>query len=230
MTFPSHEERQHIVEDTIRARRSTRAFLPRAVERSVIESILRLASCSPSGTNTQPWRVHVVTGQCREQLIRDACAAYDQDPARSDRSIYANLNGEPYLSRKRTLGKAMYGLIGIQKGDTARMHAQQRRNFELFGAPVGLFVTMDKHLGPGSWLDTGMFMQTLMLAAQAYGLNTCPQAVWLQLESVVARVVGWPETEQLVSVISLGYGDSSFPENALRSERVPVEEFAVFHD
>ena len=124
----------------------------------------------------------------------------------------------------------MYGLIGIQKGDTARMHAQQRRNFELFGAPVGLFVTMDKHLGPGSWLDTGMFMQTLMLAAQAYGLNTCPQAVWLQLESVVARVVGWPETEQLVSVISLGYGDSSFPENALRSERVPVEEFAVFHD
>ena len=230
MNQPSIEEQRSVVEHTIRARHATRAFLPRAVEPSVIEEILRLASCSPSGTNTQPWRVHVVTGQSRERLIREVCAAYDQDPKRSDSNVYTNLNGEPYLSRKRTLGKAMYSLIGIQKGDTTRMHAQQRRNFELFGAPVGLFVTMDKHLGPGSWLDTGMFMQTLMLAAQAYGLNTCPQAVWLQLESVVARVIGWPETEQLVSAIALGYGDSSFPENALRSERVPVEEFAVFHE
>ena len=230
MSQQPDKEQQRIVEDNIRARHATRAFLPRPVELSVIENILRLASCSPSGTNTQPWHVHVVTGECRDRLVREVCAAYYQAPARSDSSIYANLNVEPYLSRKRTLGKAMYGLIGIQKGDTTRMQAQHRRNFELFGAPVGIFVTIDKHLGPGSWLDAGMFMQTLMLAAQAYGLDTCPQAVWLHLESVVARVIGWPDTERLVSAISLGYGDSSYPENNLRSERVPVEEFAVFHE
>ena len=218
------------VSQNIAARHSVRGYLPTPVERSVIEEILRIASRSPSGTNTQPWHVHVVTGATRERVVREACAAYDRDPHRCDESIYCNLDGEPYRSRKRALGKAMYALMGIAKGETAKMIAQRRRNFEFFVAPVGIFVTIEKTLGHGSWLDTGMFMQSLMLAAKAYGLDTCPQGFWVHYESVVARILGWPENERLASGIALGHADKSLPENTLRTERAPLEEFAVFHD
>lgn len=221
------------VSQTIDQRHSVRSFLPTPVPRAVLEDILRLASRSPSGTNTQPWNVHVVTGAARDRMVQEVCAVYDVDPERVEESykdVYCNLNGEPYISRKRALGKAMYGLMGIGKGETEKMAAQRRRNFELFGAPVGVFVTVGKPLGHGSWLDAGMFMQTLMIAARGYGLDTCPQAFWVQFESVVKKAVGWPDDQRLVSGIALGYADHSAPENALRSERVPVAEFAVFHE
>ncbi len=218
------------VSQNITARHSVRGYLPTPVENSVLEEILRIASRSPSGTNTQPWHVHIVTGASRDRVIRNVCAAFDSTPHRCDETIYRHLDEEPYRSRKRSLGKALYGLMGIHKGETEKMLAQQRRNFEFFGAPVGLFVTIDKALGYGSWLDTGMFMQSLMLAAKARGLDTCSQGFWVNFESVVARVVGWPESERLVSGIALGYADDSFPENALSSERVVLEEFAIFHE
>lgn len=214
----------------INARRSTRGYLPKPVERPLVEEILALAARSPSGTNTQPWRIHVLTGDALERVVQAVCAAYDAEPNRCDSVIYSNLDGEPYLSRKRTLGKAMYGLMGIGKGDTAAMLAQRRRNFEFFGAPVGLIVTVDKSLNVGSWLDTGMFMQSLMLAAKAKGLDTCPQGFWVQYESVVAQAIGLPENERVVSGIALGYADPNVPENALRSERATVNEFAVIHE
>lgn len=213
----------------INARRSKRGYLQRPVERSLIEEILTLASRSPSGTNTQPWRIHVLTGDTLNRVVQAVCAAYDADPSRNDSVIYSNLSGEPYLSRMRTLGKAMYSLMGIAKGDTAAMHAQRRRNFEFFGAPVGLIVTLDKSLNVGSWLDTGMFMQSLMLAAKAKGLDTCPQGFWVQYESALAEALGLPENERVVSGISLGYADPAVPENELRSERAKLEEFAVIH-
>lgn len=230
MTEPHDPAIWQTVSRNIAARHSVRGYLPNPVERHVVEEILRIASRSPSGTNTQPWHAHVVTGASRDRVVREVCAAYDSDPEHNEESIYCNLNEEPYRSRKRTLGKAMYALMGIAKSDTAKMIAQQRRNFEFFGAPVGIFVTIDKALGCGSWLDTGMFMQSLMLAAKAYGLDTCPQGFWVHYESVVARTVGWPDNERLVSGISLGYPDESLPENTLHTERVPLEEFAVFHE
>lgn len=214
----------------VNARRSKRGYLQKPVERSLIEEILTLASRSPSGTNTQPWRIHVLTGDALNRVVQAVCAAYDADPSRNDSAIYSNLDNEPYLSRKRTLGKAMYSLMGIAKGDTAAMHAQRRRNFEFFGAPVGLIVTLDKSLNVGSWLDTGMFMQSLMLAAKAKGLGTCPQGFWVQYESALAEALGLPENERVVSGISLGYADPAVPENELRSERAKLEEFAVIHE
>lgn len=212
------------------ARRSMRGYLQKPVERKLIEEILTLASRSPSGTNTQPWHVHVLTGASLDRVVKAVCAAYDADPNRCDSVIYSNLDGEPYLSRKRTLGKAMYSLMGIGKGDTAAMLAQRRRNFEFFGAPVGIIVTIDKALGVGSWLDTGMFMQSLMLAAKAKGLDTCPQGFWVHYESVVAQAIGLPENERVVSGMALGYADPAAPENELRSERAKLEEFAVIHE
>lgn len=221
------------VSQAIDGRNSIRSFLPTPVPRSVLEDVLQLASRSPSGSNTQPWNVHVLSDAACKRMVAAVCAVYDADPERCEESykdVYCNLTGEPYISRKRSLGKAMYGLMGIGKGDTEKMMAQRRRNFELFGAPVGIFVTVEKTLGHGSWMDTGMFMQTLMLAAKAYGLDTCPQAFWVQFESVVAKAVGWPENQRLVSGIALGYADRSAPENALRSARAPLDEFAVFHE
>lgn len=214
----------------INARRSMRGYLPKPVDRHVIEEILSLAARSPSGTNTQPWRVHVLTGEALDRVVQAVCTAYDAEPGRCDTVIYSNLDGEPYLSRKRTLGKAMYSLMGIGKGDTEAMLAQRRRNFEFFGAPAGVFVTIDKTLGYGSWLDTGMFMQSLMLAAKAKGLDTCPQGFWVHYESVIAQAIGWPENERLVSGIALGYADPDAPGNALRSERAALAEFAVIHE
>lgn len=213
----------------IEARHSVRGYMPTPVPRSVVEEILRVAARAPSGTNTQPWHVHVVSGESRARVVRQVCAAFDADPQRSDQAIYTHLDGEPYRSRKRALGKAMYGLMGIGKGENEKMLAQQRRNFEFFGAPVGLFVTIDKALGYGSWLDAGMFVQSLMLAAKACGLDTCAQGFWVHYETVVAQAVGWLESERLVRGMALGYADESLPENALRSERMALEDFVVFH-
>ena len=213
----------------IEVRHSVRGYVPTPVPRSVVEEILRVAARSPSGTNTQPWHVHVVSGESRARVAHAVCTAFDIDPQRSDQAIYTHLDDEPYRSRKRALGKAMYGLMGIGKDENEKMLAQQRRNFEFFGAPVGLFVTIDKALGCGSWLDTGMFVQSLMLAAKACGLDTCAQGFWVHYEAVVAQVVGWPESERLVCGMALGYADESLPENALRSERMALEDFAVFH-
>jgi len=222
-----------VVDEVMFGRHSIRAYLPTPVPQTLVADILRIASRAPSGTNTQPWRVHVLSGSVRDRVVAAACAAHDRDPAHCDpdyREVYRHLDGEPYLSRKRALGKAMYGLMGIGKGETDKMAAQRRRNFEFFGAPVGLMVTIDRALGYGSWMDTGMFMQNVMLAARARGLDTCPQAFWVQYESVVAKTIGWPDSQRLVSGICLGYADPSVPENRLISERAPVEEFAVFHE
>lgn len=210
-----------------------RRFLPDAVPRALLEQILETASYSPSGTNTQPWRVHVTTGHTLRRVMTRVCETYDANPSYQESSVkdvYCNLDRDPYLSRKKSLGRSLYGLLGIPKGDAEQMIRQQRRNFEFFDAPVGLFVTIDQSLGFGSWLDTGMFMQTLMLAAKASGLDTCAQGFWVQYESIVAPIVGWPDNERLVAGMALGYADTTAPENALRSERAPLSEFVTFRD
>ena len=136
---------------------------------------------------------------------------------------------EPYTTRMRTLGKAMYGLIGIPKGDQAANWAQWGRNYKFFDAPVGLIFTVDKELDRMSYVDVGMFNQTLMLAAKARGLDTCAQGAWNIYWSVTRRVLNVPEDEYIICGVSLGYADESAPVNALVAEREPVESFAVFH-
>ncbi len=231
MSLPHDPVVWQTISRNIDARHSVRSYLPTPVPKAVVEELLRIASRAPSGTNTQPWHVYVAIGAGRDRVVNTVCAAYDADPDRIENSyqdVYCNLNGEPYITRKKRLGKAMYGLMGIGFGEREKMHAQRRRNFELFGAPVGIFVTVDKAVGRGSWMDAGMFMQSFMLAAKAYGLDTCPQAFWVQYESVVQEALRWPDDQRLVSAMCLGYADDSAPENRLRSERAPVEEFAVF--
>jgi len=212
-------------------RHSIRAFLPTPIAREEIEDILRVASNAPSGNNIQPWRVHVLTGATLHTLIERVCSAFDAaDGSHTpEYHYYPTEFFEPYLARRRKCGGDLYGVLGIARGEKARMRAQMRKNFEFFGAPVGLMFTIDRRLAQGSWLDYGMFMQNVMLAATARGLATCAQAAWIDYHRIITELLQLPDNEQVVAGIALGYADPAAPENALLTGRVPVPEFVSFH-
>ena len=221
-----------LVDATIASRHSVRAFLPTPVPRQVIEDILAVAARAPSGTNTQPWQVHVLTGAAKDALSRDILAAF-HDPEERARhtepyAYYATEWKSPYIERRRKVGWGLYALLGIGKDDRVRMHEQHARNYVFFGAPVGLIFTIDKHLEQGSWLDYGMFLQSLMIAARARGLDTCPQAALTQFHRIIGRHLGLGEHQAMVCGMSLGFADPAAPENTLVTEREPVAGFARF--
>lgn len=220
------------VDQVMGKRRSVRAFLPQTVADDTIDAILRVAARAPSGTNTQPWRVHVLKGGVLGKLVDAVCAAFDAADGTHtpEYNYYPPEFFEPYLGRRRKVGWDLYSRIGIVKGDGARMKAQHRKNFEFFGAPVGLIFTIDRKLGQGSWLDYGMFLQNVMLAAKARGLDTCPQAALIQFHRLIRQEVGIPDNETLICGMSLGHADPDAPENALRTERAALEEWVAFRD
>lgn len=227
-------DRQRLVDETIDSRRSVRAFLPTPVPRETLEEILRIASRAPSGTNVQPWKVYVLTGNAKDQLSQKILAAYnDPEEAQTHTEEYPYYPAKwvsPYIDRRRKVGLDLYGLLGIKKGDAARMHAQHGRNYTFFDAPVGLIFTIDRIMQQGSWFDYGMFVQTIMLAARARGLDTCPQAAFTQFHRIIGEQLNLPENEMVVCGMALGYADESKPENKLRTERAPLEEWVRFCD
>ncbi len=221
------------VDAAISSRRSIRAFLPTPVPRDTLVELLQVASRAPSGTNTQPWHVHVLTGQAKQALSREIRAAFD-DPAERARhseeyAYYPQGWRSPYVDRRRKVGWDLYSLLGIGKADKARMHEQHARNYDFFGAPVGLIFTIDRVMQQGSWLDYGMFLQNVMVAARARGLDTCPQAAFTQFHRIIARHLQWPEQEMLVCGMALGVADPAAVENTLVTEREPVSGFVRFH-
>ena len=220
------------VDAAIVSRRSVRAFLPTPVPRETVEEILRVAARAPSGSNIQPWKVTVLTGASLRRLC-DAILAVHNDPqqAAEHREEYAYYPREwtsPYIERRRKIGWDLYGLLGIGKADKQRMHAQHGRNYAFFDAPVGLIFTIDRVLDQGSWLDFGMFLQNVMVAARGRGLDTCPQAAFTPFHRVIARELALPETEMLVCGMALGHADEAAVENRLVTEREPVSGFARF--
>jgi nitroreductase len=222
------------VDAAITTRGSRRAFLPTPVPRETIEAILAVASRAPSGTNTQPWQVYVLTGAAKESLTAKLVAAYD-DPVerathREEYDYYPTEWKSPFIDRRRKVGWDLYGLLGIDKADKARMHAQHRRNYEFFGAPVGLMFTIDRVMRQGSWLDYGMFLQSVMVAARGRGLDTCPQAAFTQFHRIIGPHIGASPGEQLVCGMSLGYADPAAIENTLVTERAAVATFVRYVD
>lgn len=221
-----------VVDHAITTRQSIRAFLPTPVPRSTVEEILSIASRAPSGTNTQPWKVTVLTGAAKARLIEAIMAAYNDPEQRrlhaEEYAYYPTQWVEPYLGRRRKIGWDLYGLLGIGKTDKEAMHAQHGRNYRFFDAPVGLIFTIDRVMEQGSWLDYGMFLENIMVAARARGLDTCPQAAFTQFHRIIARELGLPDNEMVVCGMSLGYADMSRVENRLQTEREPVAGFARF--
>jgi nitroreductase len=219
-------------EAAITSRRSVRAFLPTPVPRETIERILAVASRAPSGTNTQPWNVYVLTGEAQQSLSRRLVAAYDDPEERArhteEYAYYPTEWRSPFIERRRKIGWDLYTLLGIAKTDKARMHAQHRRNYQFFGAPVGLMFTIDRIMRQGSWLDFGMFLEAVMVAARARGLDTCPQAAFTPFHRIVVDAIGAPANEQLVCGMSLGVADPDAIENTLVTEREPVASFTHF--
>ena len=223
---------QKIVDEVIGSRRSIRAFLTTPVAQEDIESMLSVASRAPSGSNTQPWKVYVLTGATRERLSQEIIDAY-LDPAQNaqhqeEYAYYPRQWVTPYQERRRKVGWDLYALLGLTRDNKAGMQAQHGRNYAFFDAPVGLIFTIDRVMEQGSWLDYGMFLQNLMIAARARGLDTCPQAAFTQFHRVIAEVLQLPDDEQVVCGMALGYADTSKVENTLVTERAPVSEFATF--
>ncbi|HEX7642152.1 MAG TPA: nitroreductase [Burkholderiaceae bacterium] len=225
-------DQQRAVDAAITSRRSMRAFLPTPVAREDIEAILEVASRAPSGTNTQPWKVYVLTGAIKEKLS-DAIVAAHNDPAVSaqhseEYHYYPREWVSPYIDRRRKVGWDLYALLGLTRDNKAGMHAQHGRNYRFFDAPVGLIFTMDRIMEQGSWLDYGMFLQNIMIAARGRGLDTCPQAAFTQYHRIISEVLQLPEGERVVCGMSLGYADPAKVENTLVTEREPLTGFARF--
>jgi len=210
-------------------RRSVRAFLPIPVPRATVERLLALASRAPSGTNTQPWGAHVLSGEVRRRLS-DSLVAEHMAGTRveAEYAYYPTPFPEPFLSRRRKIGWDLYGLLGIARGDHDAMRAQHARNFTFFGAPVGIIFTIDRRLAIGSWLDHGMFLQAFMTAARGEGLDTCPQAAFAPHHATIRAHLPLRDEEVVTCGMALGHADRDAPENRLVTEREPPERFATF--
>lgn len=223
---------QRIVDAAITSRRSIRAFLPKPVDRADIEKILEVAARAPSGTNTQPWKVYVLTGAAKEKLSDEILQVYD-DPVLArqhteEYHYYPSKWVSPYIERRRKVGWDLYGLLGLTRDNKGGMHAQHGRNYVFFDAPVGLIFTIDRVMEKGSWLDYGMFLQNIMIAARGRGLDTCPQAAFTQFHDIIQKHLAFPSTETVVCGMALGYADPDKIENSLITEREPVSGFARF--
>lgn len=223
-----------LVDQAITSRRSVRAFLPTPVAREDIEAILDVARRAPSGSNTQPWKVYVLTGESKARLSESVLTAYDHPEAdtlhREEYPYYPRTWIDPYQSRRRKVGWDLYGLLGIGRTDKERMHAQHARNFRFFDAPVGIIFTIDRVMEQGSWLDYGMFLEAVMVAARARGIDTCPQAAFTQFHRVIAEHLALTDDEMVVCGMSMGYANPAAIENTLVTERAPVSDFTRFLD
>ena len=220
------------VAEAIIGRQSIRAFqADRPVARETLEKILEIAGRAPSGSNIQPWKVWVVTGAARD-AISEACHARHMAGDQGEREYnYYPVNWrDPYLARRRETGWGLYGLLGIEKGDREAMKRQHGRNFLFFDAPVGLFFTLERDLELGSWLDCGMFIQSVMLAARGEGLETCAQAAFCNYHDTVTQLLGVPADQQLICGMSLGYALAEAKVNGFRTTRIEVSEYTHFLD
>ena len=191
-----------------------------------------MAARAPSGSNTQPWKVRVITGAALQNLSNEILKAY-LEPAeaathKEEYQYYPQQWVAPYVDRRRKVGWDLYALMGLTRDNKAGMQAQHGRNYAFFDAPVGLIFTIDRVMEQGSWLDYGMFLQNIMVAARARGLDTCPQAAFTPFHRVIARVLNLPDSEQLVCGMALGYADLGKIENTLLTEREPVAGFTQF--
>ncbi|MEA2079379.1 MAG: nitroreductase [Pseudomonadota bacterium] len=217
--------------EALNQRKSTRAFLQQDVDKAVIEEILDAARHAPSGANTQPWQVAVVTGEKKRKLEQRLEAAFrDGIAAKADYVYYPTAWSEPYKSRRVACGLQLYSALHIEREDKQRRRDQWVANYRAFDAPVVLFFFMDAGLQTGSFLDYGMFLQSLMLAAVDKGLASCPQAALAEYPLIVKQELGYPENSILICGMALGYENRDAAINHYRVPRVEVPAFAQFFE
>jgi nitroreductase len=217
------------IADAITGRRSVRAYLDKPVPRESLNAVLRVASRAPSGSNIQPWHVYVLEGPAKARLTETLTAlAAAGDPGSREYNYYPVAWRDPYQARRRACGFGLYKTLGIGRDDRARMAEQHGQNFKFFGAPVGLIFSIDRDMEQGSWLDYGMFVQSIMLAARGEGLDTCPQAAFAYFAPTVQKTIGMPEGQMVVCGMSLGYADPDAVVNTFVTEREPLDTFVTY--
>ncbi|MGY8696488.1 MAG: nitroreductase [Verrucomicrobiia bacterium] len=217
--------------DAIRNRASVRAFIDRSVSKDVIHKILDTARWAPSGANIQPWQVVVISGDTKRK-IGDALveARSSGQASKPDYRYYAKRIAEPYRSRQKSCGAALYETLGIRRDDKEARTHQWLKNYHGFGASVELLFLIDSVLEKGSWVDLGMFIQNVMLVARGHGLETCPQASMAEFPDIVRDILKLPDSLSLVCGVALGYPAGDDPVNKYRAGREPVECFTTWFE
>jgi len=223
---------QQCVDSVITGRRSIRAFLPDLLSEEDVQKILEVAQRAPSGSNTQPWKVYVLMGAKLQELSAAILNAHNHPIGEyrhtEEYNYYPVSWVSPYLERRRKVGWDLYALLELGRDNKEGMHKQHGRNYAFFNAPVGLIFTIDRVMEQGSWLDYGMFLQNIMIAAKARGLDTCPQAAFTQYHKIIAEKLQLPANEMLVCGMALGYADNSKIENTLITDRSDIQHFVTF--
>lgn len=219
------------VSDAIKTRRSMRAFKPDAPPRGDLQWIVETASRAASNGNVQPWFLYIASGKARDRLCRAILAGIDaNEPDTREYDVYPKVFTEVYDRRRKTVGKQLYTILGVPKGDEAGMARQFRKNYEFFGAPVGMMLCIERDMGDGQWVDLGSFLTSIMLLAREKGLHTCAQAAFGRYQHIVRRELGIPQQQIVVCGIAVGYADENEAPNNLYTDRAPMSEWARWID
>jgi nitroreductase len=220
------------VSEALATRKSVRAFKPDPVPRAVVEDILLKAARAPSGGNLQPWKVHVLMGAARDELVRRAKAQMTTNPRGGvpEYHIYPPALTEPYKTRRFAVGEQMYATMGIPRENKAARLMQFVRNWEFFGAPVGLIFSIDRQMQQGQWSDLGGFLQSIMLLVREHGLHSCAQEAWAPFHEVIRAYLDVPAEQMIFCGMAIGHADESAPINSLVSERADLGEWAVIRE
>lgn len=218
------------IDNVIKRRFANRGFTDRPVTRKTVEAILEVARFAPSGANIQPWNVYVLGGVEKEKVSQALLKAHEvaRDQHKSEYQYYASELPEPYMSRRNEFGRLFYGSLGIQQEDLVARAGQTSKNYGFFGAPIGLIITIDRRLEIGSWLDLGMFIQNVMIAAGARGLQTCPQETFSKYHILLRELLHIPADEMVVCGMSLGFADDASVSTGSLMPKVPISEFVKF--
>lgn len=218
------------VSQALVSRITCRAFLPDPVSEETVRAIIDNARHAPSGGNLQPWHLYVLSGASLASLVIEIEQQMVDTPRGQvpEYYVYPPDLKEPYEGRRFKCGEDMYATMGIERSDKPARVQQFKKNFRFFGAPVGMFLFLDRTMGPPQWADAGIFVQSILLAAREYGLHTCPQVSWAQWYETIARYLDAPAEWMLYCGIGLGHMDMDAPVNSLRTDRASVDEIATF--
>ena len=217
------------IHDAVSSRRSIRAFLPTPVPVDVIRDVLARAARAPSGGNLQPWHIDVMAGEplaalkarMQELLASDA----HEEPAYA---VYPPSLPSPWRDRRFQVGEEMYARLGIPRDDKAARRRWFVNNYAFFGAPMALFCSVERFMGPPQWSDMGMYLQTVMLLLRAEGLDSCPQECWAMYPETVGGALDLPPGRMIFTGMSIGYADPAHPVNGLETKRAPMDETVRF--
>ena len=218
--------------ESVDSRISCRWFHDKPVDPKIVKELVVKAQRAASGGNLQSWFVYALTGAPLAAFKRTVAAAIAADDPRhspAEYPIYPEPMFGAYKDRREHHGIQLYGSLGIGRDDAAGRLAQYKRNFEFFNAPVGLFITIDRKLGPGQWADLGGYIHTLAYLARGYGLDSCPQEAWARLHKIVGAFLKLPPEQMLFCGMAIGYGDRKHKANDFRSPRAELDEFCIFY-